>query len=358
MPDWDVIVLGAGPGGCACALSLLRAGLRVLLLDAGRVRPRLGESLPPLGIRRLRGLGLGDFVDSAHHPSTGIESAWDGHEGEHNFLFSPYGQGAHLDTREFCHAMLAAVQDNNGVVKQSSIVKDLSGPPWTVRFTDESRNAVANTTWVVDATGRLGLTYRRLERGQRRLDSLVAYVRITTPGDRRQVTSVESTSRGWWFTAPIPKDRMVAVFVTDADLATGSPQRIWDHALESAPKTAVRIATPGSNVKVFSAATIRPPDCFPSNYLPVGDAAMSFDPLSGSGVTMAIETGVDAAHAIIDNASNTYRVSLHRNFSRYLTHRNQVYNWETRQSHHPFWQRRHLSPIFTEAARPAGRPVS
>ena len=42
---------------------------------------------------------------------------------------------------------------------------------------------------------------------------------------------------------------------------------------------------------------------------------MSFDPLSGSGITMAIETGVDAAHAILRNDSNSYRVSLHRSFS-------------------------------------------
>ena len=340
MTDWDVTIVGAGPSGCACALRLLRAGLRVLVLDAGRKRPHLGESLPPRGMRRLRDLGFGDFIDSAHRSSMGIESTWDGHEGEHNFLFSPYGFGAHLDTGEFCRGMLAAVQDNNGVVKRSSMVKNLWGPPWTVGFTDKTRNAVANTTWVVDATGRLGLTYRRLERGQRRLDNLVAYVRDTTLGDGRQVTSVESTPSGWWFSAPASKDLMIAGYFTDADLHIGSPQLVWRYALESAPKTTERINAPISDVKVFSAATIRPPDCLPSNYLPVGDAAMSFDPLSGSGVTMAIETGVNAAQAIMDNDSNTYRVSLHRSFSRYLAGRNQVYSWETRHSHHPFWQRR------------------
>lgn len=343
MSDWDVIVVGAGPGGCACALRLLRAGFRVLLLDAGRARPRLGESLPPGSVRRLRDLGFGEFVDSAHHPSTGIESTWDGHESEHNFLFSPYGYGAHLDTGKFCRAMLAAVQASHGAVRPSSIVKDLRGPPWTAAFTDASGSAAANAAWVVDATGRLGLTYRRVERGRRRLDNLVAYVRVAAPRDSRQATSVESAPSGWWFSAPAPKDLMIAGFVTDADLSTGPPQRVWEHALQSAPKTSARIAAPHSGVKVVSAATIRPPDCLPSNYIPVGDAAMAFDPLSGSGITMAIETGVDAANAILRNDANSYRVSLHRRFSRYLTRRSQVYSWETRHSHRPFWQRRRLA---------------
>ena len=241
MSDWDVVVVGAGPGGCACALSLLRGGFRVLLLDAGRVRPRLGESLPPRSIRRLRDLGFGEFVDSAHHPSMGIESTWDGHEGEHNFLFSPYGYGAHLDTRKFCAAMLEAIQANNGVVKRSSTVKDLRGPPWTVEFTNDSGSAAANTTWVVDATGRLGLTYRRLERGQRRLDNLVACVRVTTRRDRRQVTSVESAPSGWWFSAPVSKDLMIAglpptptsapVHRNSFGSMLSSPLRKYPHAL-------------------------------------------------------------------------------------------------------------------------------
>ena len=344
MPDWDVVILGAGPSGCSCALGLLRAGRRVLLLDAGRVRPMLGESLSPYGVQRLYDLGFGHLVDSAYYQSFGIESIWDGYEGDRSHILDPYGQGAYLDSRDFCLKMLAAVRSSNGAVKESSIVKGLVGPPWIIEFTDQCRNTIATTEWVVDATGRLGFTYRTLERGQRRIDNLIAFVRLATPNDRRQMTTVEGISQGWWFTSPTSTGPLVAGFLTDSDLVTGSPRVVWENGLKRAPNTATRIATAYSDVKVFTAATIRPPDVFPRNYLPVGDAAMSFDPLCGSGIMMSIETGVEAAHAIVEDGSDNYRMSLHRSFGRYLTERKQAYTLETRHRHRPFWQRRRDVP--------------
>ena len=56
---------------------------------------------------------------------------------------------------------------------------------------------------------------------------------------------------------------------------------------------------------------------------------MAFDPLSGSGIAISIETGVDAAQAIVREDTNGYRISLHRFFAHYLTLHRQVYGWET-----------------------------
>jgi len=59
--DYDVVVIGAGPGGCASAYYLACAGWRVLLAER-RVYPvdkLCGEFWSPEGVESLKGLGLG-----------------------------------------------------------------------------------------------------------------------------------------------------------------------------------------------------------------------------------------------------------------------------------------------------------
>ena len=57
--DFDVIIIGAGPAGCTCALTLKDAGLRVALMDKSDF-PRdktCGESLHVKGVNALRSIG-------------------------------------------------------------------------------------------------------------------------------------------------------------------------------------------------------------------------------------------------------------------------------------------------------------
>ena len=83
--DYDVIVVGAGPGGFATALVAARSGLRVLVLDRKRF-PRdkvCGDAITPLGMTILAQLGVLDAVRAVaddHVPSIQItpakSSAW------------------------------------------------------------------------------------------------------------------------------------------------------------------------------------------------------------------------------------------------------------------------------------------
>jgi squalene monooxygenase len=79
-PVSDILVAGAGPGGCAVALSLAQTGRRVTLVEPGRSPDRglAGEWLHPAGVTSLRQLGVSldgaDFIENygfVLHPGPG-----------------------------------------------------------------------------------------------------------------------------------------------------------------------------------------------------------------------------------------------------------------------------------------------
>ncbi|WP_206286128.1 hypothetical protein, partial [Pseudomonas viridiflava] len=55
---------------------------------------------------------------------------------------------------------------------------------------------------------------------------------------------VEAIPAGWWYSAPLPDGRMVAVLMTDADLLQASNadrSAFWNEAMAQAPNTRERL---------------------------------------------------------------------------------------------------------------------
>ena len=69
---FDVIVVGAGPAGCAAARAFALSGQTVALLEsdpAGQSKQRFaGEWLHPQGVEALEQLGFGEIVESIGRP--------------------------------------------------------------------------------------------------------------------------------------------------------------------------------------------------------------------------------------------------------------------------------------------------
>ena len=100
----DAVVVGGGPAGAVAALTLARAGRRVLLAERRSAEPfKIGEAL--LGAARplLRDLGVWDqFVADGHLPSYGVSAAWGTSAPlDTDFIHDPNGHGWHVDRSRF-----------------------------------------------------------------------------------------------------------------------------------------------------------------------------------------------------------------------------------------------------------------
>ncbi len=99
-------------------------------------------------------------------------------------------------------------------------------------------------------------------------------------------TLIESVRDGWFYSALLPNVRYIATFTTDADLYAAGRARsstYLNEQLRAAPLTMARIGRFFAATAAFSAITTQRKAVVQSNWMAVGDAARSYDPLSGHG---------------------------------------------------------------------------
>jgi len=358
---YDVLIVGGGPAGSAAALSLLRAGHTIAILErSDYTRPRVGETLPPAVKTPLAHLGLWDaFQRQAPASSPAVHSAWGcSRLREQDHFYNPYGPGWHIDRRAFdlllaCHARDAGATLITSAQIQSCESDDPGG--WTIRFRAAQTRSALRARVMIDATGRSSAIARRL--GARRIlhDNLVGVLGFFAPAPEQHqppITLVEAVENGWWYSASLPDSRLVVAWMTDPDLyARGGPHspRRWREELYRTVHTSRRVegAPLDSPLLIAQANSSRLDRFHDHNWLAVGDAAIAFDPLAGQGVYQSLDSGIRAAAAVqaflggrpVGFAS--YSARLTNAFDQFLVLKSQYYGQETRWPTSLFWRRRH-----------------
>lgn len=342
---YDLIVVGAGPAGLATGLSASRLGLRTLILERTEWpnRPRVGEHLAPTARPLLRRLGL--TLPSSSLDCPGVLALWETPEPRYSdYLFGVHGQGVHLVREDFDQALLAVALEAGCSVKFEQSVRRLRPAGGvTVVVTDK---AEYRGRFLVDASGRSArFCDKRLCH-----DSLVGVVaQVQRVGQQSEHLLLEAGEKGWWYVAPQDRDRALAVWMTDADLLRQggrTPHQEWTQQWQRSKLVRERVCQDAAGVKVVDARTSRAGRSVGPGRLGVGDAAISFDPLSSQGIEKGIRHGIQAARAIHDalaghpQALVQYSAELEREFQRYLVSRQRFYSQVTRFSHSTFWSRR------------------
>lgn len=362
----DVTVVGAGPAGAATALHLARAGCSVVLLDRSKfASPRVGESLAPDVQPLLASLGLwSQFLALKPLPSYGIISAWGGSEAQvHSHLITAYLNGWHIDRLAFDRMLgLAAVRSGTNMFSASWVtrIRSVGRSGFILDIADSENVSELHTKFLVDASGRHSYIPSWLGAQRILFDRLVGVAAQFYDEEAYSncYTLVEASQTGWWYSAPVSRDHSVAILMTDGDLVRMQGTYLlanWQKALNRMKLTEKRLhgCSTQWGPRIFSAVSQRQlkghSDSKP--WLSVGDAALSVDPISGSGVIRALRTAREAAAAALaalngdSEALVNYEIQRNAECTEYLIKRTLYYDMEKRWPDAPFWKRRAIKSM-------------
>ncbi len=173
-------------------------------------------------------------------------------------------------------------------------------------------------------------------------------------------------STGWWYATPLPGGEVLVSLMTDRDVARSRGL----HALPAfaqawAASRSLRECVPlprepqaVASIEVHSGCVDRAAE---PGWMAVGDALMSLDPLSSSGLFGALRDGLDAAGVLrpwLDGgdpapAGRAWGQRAASAWARYLAQRRQLYGLERAWPDHPFWHRRHAPVLVRGALAPS-----
>ena len=359
MSEVDVLIAGAGPAGCAAALSLAQFApeLRVCLVDrADSHAPHIGETVPPAIKPMFDHLGLWTrFAADRHAPSHRTLSAWGTPALVSNeFLFHTQQVGWRIDRARFDAMVLeAAAARVHRVVCDTVTSLVAADGGWRAILRDGSPIAAR---YAIDATGRGAALFRALGLRPTRLDRLVGcFVEFIDADDRGEGLMIESAPDGWWYTAAVPGRRRVVAFMSDGDLLRTLGLARADRWMEALRTTchvraAVAPARPAGPPRVAPAGSSHLAADGSRPLLAVGDAASCFDPVSGQGILKALRSGIFASYAVADvlrgdpTGLARYRTLMKREVAAYRQTLADFYALEQRWTERPFWQRRQHGP--------------
>ena len=319
----DVLVIGGGPAGAACATFCAQKGHRVRLLEKSRFpRFHIGESLMPETYWPLKRMGLLERLKASRFPRKySVQFVGASGRASRPFYFHELNDHESSVTwqvpRDEFDAMLLDAAAEQGAqvctdVRVSEVLFEESRAVGVVTSRADGGSDTIMASVVVDATGQGTLLARRLD--LKRVDpnlrkaSIYAHYR----GARRDAGIDEGAtvilytpkSKGWFWYIPLPDDRVSVGVVASPEQLYGSrrgnPQRVLDAEIAACPGMRERLAGAEqiTDVQVARDFSYRAEKFAGDGWVMVGDAMGFVDPIYSSGVFLALKSGELAAERI------------------------------------------------------------
>lgn len=301
---FDVLVVGGGPAGAALGLRLAQLGFTVCLAECERFpRRHVGESLPLAILGTLDQLGLRGRLESAGllQPYRAIVRWGDDQAAMYRSMAAA---GLQVDRGVFDAILLDATRQAGVRVLQPATVVDLASSRhdvWTATVRTPQGCGRIAAKIVALAGGRRGAFAGKRWRLSPPTVALHGYLRNSFWAD--DDSRIEAIDEGWLWAAALPDCTVSVAAFIDPDNRSLREFRSLDRVLGLLLRKSTLLrdcaqAIPLAPVRACDAAISVVSPAAADNFIRVGDASFSVDPLSSQGVLHAIVSGIRAAAVI------------------------------------------------------------
>ncbi len=325
--DFDFAVAGGGPAGTSAAICLARKGHRVVLFEKERFpRFHIGESLLSTANDAFATLGITDRIEAACFPPKWGARLYtpDGKTGR-GVDFTVVREVTRPQTFQVCREKFDSILMDRarevGVeVREGHRISgcEFDADAAMLDFAAEE-DGVQSTGRVrvralVDASGRQGLVAKKL--GLRTDEPLLANIAIFShftgvprlEGDRPDdIRLIARSDAGWFWVIPISKElTSVGVVIPKKrymQLPHGSPEEMLQATFDDTPVMAQMMANATREwpVRVEQDFSYSASAYAGDRWILAGDSGSFLDPVFSTGVSIAMESGIEAA-AELDRA--------------------------------------------------------
>ncbi len=313
MQDYDIIIIGAGPAGCAAARTLARGGWNVGMFDKAHF-PRektCGDALIPDAHLALDKLELRERVEQLSYPTKALRLiSFDGSE------VSVRGRTAVTPRLKLDVLLLEAAQEVGAKFLPGhdfQSVKDEDGTNYIVEFTVDGGKIEVRAPWVLLATGANAAPIARaglLERHDPSSFAVRQYVRNPRLAkDFNELVFIfDHTVRGgygWIFPGPDGVFNIGIGYFGSAEKNSGLRRDYEQFITHQA--LAKDLMSDGVVVSPLKGAPLRTgltgTRFAEGGLLATGECVGTTFPLTGEGIGKALETGVLAAETLLAHAA-------------------------------------------------------